>query len=111
MQVGKLALEADFVVPPRYSVDPGGCVLGYRAERLFQALDRDVAPQRGEPLLLVAPCGLPYALPRRRRVGPALRPERALRDRLPRGPRPWLHRLRAGSLRFVRRLHGCYGGV
>ena len=42
---------------------------------------------------------------------PALRPARALLARIPLGPRPWLHRLRSGSLRLVRRLHGYYGGV
>ena len=48
-------------------------------------------------------------------------PARALLARIPLGPRPWLHRLRSGSLRrgllhsrvfrFVRRLHSYYGGV
>jgi hypothetical protein len=31
--------------------------------------------------------------------------------RIPLGPRPWLHRLRRGSLRLVRQLHSYYGGV
>src|SRR6476619_938260 len=31
--------------------------------------------------------------------------------RIPLGPRPWLHQLRSGSLRFVRRLHSYYGRV
>src|SRR4029077_7830392 len=35
----------------------------------------------------------------------------ALLVRIPLGPRPWLHRLRGGSLRVVRRLHGYYSGV
>ena len=31
--------------------------------------------------------------------------------RIPLGPRPWLHRLRRGLLRLVRRLHSYYGEV
>src|SRR5262249_28071167 len=42
---------------------------------------------------------------------PALRPERALLVRIPLGPRPSLHRLRGGLLRFVRRLPSYYGEV
>jgi hypothetical protein len=64
MQVRELTLKAYFVVPPRHAVDSGRSVLGHRAERPFQALDRDVMQQRGEPLLPVAPCSLPYAFPR-----------------------------------------------
>src|SRR5215813_12906376 len=44
-------------------------------------------------------------------VCPALRPERALLARIPLGPRPSLHRLRGGLLRFVRRLPSYYGEV
>src|SRR6476660_9318255 len=42
---------------------------------------------------------------------PALRPVRALLFRIPLGPRPWLHQLRCGLHRFVRRLHSYSGGV
>src|SRR5215813_4942664 len=42
---------------------------------------------------------------------PALRPARALLIRIPLGPRPSLHRLRGGLLRFVRRLPSYYGEV
>src|SRR5215472_292109 len=41
----------------------------------------------------------------------ALRPARALLVRIPLGPRPSLHRLRGGLLRFVRRLPSYYGEV
>jgi hypothetical protein len=42
---------------------------------------------------------------------PVLRPARAVLIRVPLGLRPWLHRLRCGSRRFVRRLHSYYDGV
>src|SRR5882757_3931984 len=42
---------------------------------------------------------------------PVLRPARALLARVPLGLRPWLHRLRGGPLRFVRRLLSYYDGV
>src|SRR5215468_1947988 len=35
----------------------------------------------------------------------------AWRVLIPLGPRPWLHRLRSGLLRVVRRLHSYYSGV
>jgi hypothetical protein len=42
---------------------------------------------------------------------PVLSPARALLARIPLGPRPWLHQLRSGWHRLVRRLHSYYGGV
>src|SRR5271166_5077524 len=39
------------------------------------------------------------------------RPARALLVHVSLGPRPWLHRLRSGSLRLVRQLRGYYDGV
>src|SRR5215470_17510270 len=42
---------------------------------------------------------------------PVLRLARALLVHIPLGPRPWLHRLRGGWLRLVRRLHSYYYGV
>src|SRR6266403_167138 len=44
-------------------------------------------------------------------TSPTLCPVCALLACVPLGPRPWLHRLRSGSLRLVRRLRGYYGGV
>ena len=41
-QVSEIALEVCFVVPPRYSLDPGGRVLGYRIERVPQSFRCDV---------------------------------------------------------------------
>jgi hypothetical protein len=54
---------------------------------------------------------LPHAGQRLCHAYPALRPARALLARIPLGPHPWLHQLRSGSLRFVRRLHSYYGRV
>src|SRR6266480_6640868 len=54
---------------------------------------------------------LPYAIRRLWHTHPALSPARALLARIPLGPRPWLHRLRRGSPRVVRRLPSYYGVV
>jgi hypothetical protein len=108
MQARKTAVEVRHVFLPCHSVDPGSGVLRCRAERLLQSLDGEVMQEGGELLLLVAPCSVRYALQRLRRVGPALCQERALLDRIPLGPRPWLHRLRPGSLQFVRERYANY---
>src|ERR1700738_4125774 len=68
-------------------------------------------PRMEDLLLLVAPCSYPYAIPPRCRVAPALCPGRALRDRIPLGPGPWLHLLRRRHAGFVRRLHSYFGRV
>src|ERR1700752_1556069 len=52
---------------------------------------------------------LPYAVQRLCHAYPVLRPVRALLARGSLSLRPWLHRLRSGSLRLVRRLHSYYG--
>jgi len=52
VQVDELTLEVRLVVPPRHAVDPGGRILGYRVERVFQGLYRDMMQKRGELLLL-----------------------------------------------------------
>ena len=67
--------------------------------------------ERGEPLLLPFPCDFPYALQRLWHAYPVLRPARVLLARISLGLRPWLHRLRSGSLRLVRRLRSYYDGV
>src|SRR5438552_12184286 len=54
---------------------------------------------------------LPYAFLRLCHACLALSPVRALPARIPLGPRPSLHRLRGGLLRFVRRLQSYYGEV
>ena len=64
MQARELAVEVSLVFLPPHTVDPGGGVLRCRAERLLQSLDGEVMQESGELLLLVAPCGVPYAFQR-----------------------------------------------
>src|SRR5207244_6456081 len=79
----------------------------------------DMVEERGEPLLLPLPCGLPYAVQRLGHPSPTLCPVCALLLRVPLGPRPLLspgagsslHRLRPRSPGFVRRLRRYYDGV
>ncbi len=71
----------------------------------------DVMQERGEPLLLLQPCGLPYAFQAVGRALPARCPGRAVLFRVLLGPRPWLHGLLCRSPGLVRSLHGYYGGV
>ena len=66
---------------------------------------------RSELLLLLLPCGFPYAVQRLGHASPALSPVRVLLIRVPLGPRPWLHRFRHRATGFVRRLRRYYAGV
>src|SRR5713101_8461056 len=111
MQVHKLALEVCLVVPPRQSIHTGCGILFKLVERRLKMRGADVVEERGELLLLPLPCCLPYALQPLGHGFPALYPARAVLTRIPLGPRPWLPRLRGGSLRVVHQLHGYYGGV
>src|SRR6516164_2361586 len=111
MQVLELALEVCLVIRPRQSIHARRCVLLEFVERLFEQVDADVVEERGEPLLLPFLRNFPYAFQRLGHAYPALRPARALLVRIPLGLRPWLHWLRSGSLRVVRRLRSYYGGV
>ena len=94
----------------RQSPNRGGIAFA-REERHPQAVDADVVEECGKPLLLPLSRDLPYALQRLCHAIPSLCPERALLARVPLGPCPWLHRLRCGRDRFVRRLHSYYGSV
>src|SRR6266849_23718 len=76
-----------------------------------EVLDADVVEERGELLLPLFPCSLPYALQPLGHTCPAQCPARAVLARIPLGLGPWLHQLRSGLLRFVRRLHSYYGLV
>ena len=71
----------------------------------------DVMEERGELLLFPLLGDLPYAVQRLGHTHLALRPECALRVRIPLGSRPWLRRLRRGLLRLVRRVHSYYSGM
>jgi len=109
VQISEVSVKVCFVGRPRQSIHPGGGIAFEREERHPQAIDADVVEECSEPLLLPLPCGLPYALQRLCHALPSLCPVRALPARVPLGPRPWLHRLRCGRDRFVRRLHSYYG--
>src|SRR6266852_9900884 len=111
MQVLEIALKVLLVVPTCQPVHPRCSILLEFKECLFEVIDTDVVEERGELLLLPLPCSLPYALQRLGHAHPVLRPARALLARISLGLRPWLHRLRSGSLRLVRRLPSYYGGA
>src|SRR3974377_1309496 len=111
MQILEFALEVCLIDTPRQPVHTGCGIRLEFQERHFQLVNADVVEERGELLLLPFFCCFPYALQRLGHVCPALRPVRALLVRLPLGLRPWLCRLRRGSLRFVRRLLSYYGEV
>ncbi len=64
VQVCEPSPQVRLVLLPPHAVDPGRGVFGYTSKRRLQGFGRDVMQQRGEPLLLVTPCGLPYALQR-----------------------------------------------
>src|SRR6201988_2709702 len=107
MQISEVSVKVCFVGRPRQSIHPGGGIAFEREERHPQAVDADVVEECSEPLLLPLPCGFPFAPPRFCPALPSLCPVRALLARVPLGPRPWLHRLRCGRDRFVRRLPSC----
>src|SRR5262249_49833725 len=102
VEVLEMALEFRLVVLPCHSVYTG-CGLAFeRKERRPECVDVEMVEKRGEPLLLLAPCGLPYAAQRLDHALPALRPVRALLIRVSLGPCPWLHRLRRRRPGLVR---------
>src|SRR4051812_22259069 len=111
VQILEPGLEICLVVLPSQPVHSRRGVPLKIEERHAEQIEADVVEERGEPFLLSLPCGLPYAVQRLGHAFPVLRPARALLSRLPLGPRPWLHQLRARLPGFVRRLHSYYGGV
>src|SRR5258706_6544201 len=111
MQISEVSVKVCFVSSPRHPVHTGGGVAFEREERQPERCDIDVVEERGKPLLLSLPCGLPYAFQRLCHAFPVLCPVRALLARVPLGPHPWLHRLRCRLPGFVRRLPSYYGGV
>src|SRR6185437_8000541 len=111
MQLLKVGLEVALVILPRHPVHARGGSPLQGKELRFEQVGVDVVEQRGEPFLLPFPCSSPYAVQRLCHACPALCPGRALPARIPLGPSPWLHRLRSGSLRLVRPLHGYYDWV
>src|SRR4029077_240887 len=107
----EIALKVLLVAPTCQPIHPRCSILLEFKECLFEVINTDVVEERGELLLLPLPCSLPYALQRLGHAHPVLRPARSLLARISLGLRPWLRRLRSGSLRLVRRLPSYYGGV
>src|SRR5258708_31431918 len=107
MQISEVSVKVCFVSSPRQPVHAGGGVAFEREERQPERCDIDVVEERGKPLLLSLPCGLPYAFQRLCHAFPVLCPVRALLARVPLGPHPWLRCRLPG---FVRRLPSYYGG-
>ncbi|HTP29553.1 MAG TPA: hypothetical protein VMK12_28285 [Anaeromyxobacteraceae bacterium] len=62
MQIPKVGLEIQPVLPPRHTVHPGGRVPADRQVRLPQTVDGDVMQERGEPHLLVPSRHLAHAI-------------------------------------------------
>ena len=111
VQVLEADLEVMAVILPRYAIDARGRLALEREVGFPELIAIDVVQERGEPFLLLQPCGLPYAVQAVGRALPARRPERAVLNRVLLGPRPWLHGLLSRSPGLVRPLHGYYGGV
>ena len=111
VQISEVSLKVCSVGAPRQVVHAGGSVALECEKRFPEQVDAEVVEECGELLLFPLPCGLPYAVERLGHTHPAQSPVCALLARVPLGPRPWLHRLRSGRTRLVRRLHSYYGGV
>jgi len=111
MQVFEARLESLPVVLPGHAIHARRSFPLQRLVSPSERVDVDMVQERGEPLLLLQPRGLPYAVEAVGRAFPARCPERAALIRVLLGPRPWLHRLLGRSPGFVRRLHGYYGGT
>jgi hypothetical protein len=62
MQILKIALKVCRIVLPSQPVHSRCRVLVEFEERLFEVIRTDVVEERGELLLLLLPCYLPYAL-------------------------------------------------
>ena len=104
VQISEVSVKVCLVVLPGQPVHPRRGVPLEIEERHSEQVEADVVEERGESFLLPLPCGLPYAVQRLGHAFPVLRPARALLSRLPLGPHPWLHQLRARLPGFVRRL-------
>ena len=84
------------VILPRHAIDARSRLALEREVGFPELIAIDVVQERGEPLLLLQPCGLPYAVQAVGRALPARCPGRAVLFRVLLGPRPWLHGLLAG---------------
>jgi hypothetical protein len=64
MQISEPWLKIGFPGRPRHPIHAGGGVTPKREERFPEQTDIDVVEERGEPLRIPLPCGLPYAAQR-----------------------------------------------
>jgi len=71
-EIGELAVEIGLVVSPCQPVDPRSRVTLQGVERVPESIEVDVVQERGEPPLLMQPCGLPYAVQSLGRALPTL---------------------------------------
>src|SRR5215471_1970594 len=95
VQVLDPAIEVRLVVLPSQPINPRRCISLKSEECRSKHWDTEMVEERGEPLLPSLPCDLSYAFQRLGHAFPVLRPARALLARVPLGPGPWLHQLRA----------------
>jgi hypothetical protein len=64
MQISEVSVKVCFVGPPRQPVHARCGIAFEREERFPEQIDAEMVEERGEPLLLPEPCGLPYAVER-----------------------------------------------
>jgi hypothetical protein len=64
MQISEVSFKVYFVGLPRQPVHARCGIAFEREERLPEQIDAEMVEERGEPLLLPEPCGLPYAVER-----------------------------------------------
>ena len=64
MQISEVSVKVCFIGPPRQPVHARCGIAFEREERLPEKVDAEMVEERGEPLLLPEPCGLPYAVER-----------------------------------------------
>jgi len=62
VQIPKVLLEIQSVIPPHDPVDPRGGVRADRPIRLPQTIDADVVKERGEPHITVLPRHLAHTI-------------------------------------------------
>ena len=111
VQIPKVFLQIQPVVPPRDPIDPRGRVRTNRPVRLPQTIDAHVMKERGEPHIPVLPRHLAHTL---QITGHALSGTASgtrFTDRVPLGQAPSLHHLRPRISGLVRQLRRYYGPV
>jgi hypothetical protein len=111
VQIPKVLLEIQSVIPPRDPVDPRGHVRADRPIRLPQTLDADVVKQRGEPHIIVLPRRLAHTIQITGHAQSGTASGACFTGRVPLGQAPSLPRLRSRHGGFVRRVRRYYEPV